>query len=120
MSNDIVNAVLRKLATQGHSFGAETLRSLKAAYYRYALDAVDQYKADAAFNGLKLDLNVEESAVELFAKNIMKAGDSFSQQPMAVPSMPTWSRVLSAHPDFFYRMRLAIEEDNNVQRIRAA
>ena len=120
MSNDIVNAVLRKLATQGHSFGAETLRSLKAAYYRYALDAVDQYKADAAFNGLKLDLNVEESAVELFAKNIMKAGDSFHQQPMAVPSMPTWSRVLSAHPDFFYRMRLAIEEDNNVQRIRAA
>jgi len=120
MSNDIVKAVIRKLATQGHSFGSETMRSIKASYYRLALDAVDQYKADGAFNGINLDLNAEENAVELFAENIMRAGESFSYQPMAVPFMPTWARICSACPDFLFRLRTTIEEDNQVQRLKVA
>ena len=33
-------------------------------------------------NGLKLDSHTEEKAVELFAINIMKAGEAFMQNPM--------------------------------------
>ena len=120
MSTDIIKSLLRKLAVQGYSFSSETLRSIKASYYRLALDAIDKYRADAAFNSLKIDLNSEEQAVELFAENVMKAGETFAYQPMAVPFMPTWSRVSSACPDFLYRLRIATEEDNGFQSRRAA
>ena len=120
MSTDIVKSLIRKLAIQGYSFSSDTLRSIKASYYRCALDTIDKYKADASFNGLKMDLNSEEKAVELFAENIMRAGETFTYQPMAVPFMPTWSRVASACPNFLYQLRVAIEEDNNVKRLKAA
>jgi glucosyl-3-phosphoglycerate synthase len=120
MSTDIVKSLIRKLAIQGYSFSNETLRSIKASYYRFALDAIDKYKADAAYNALEIDLNSEEKAVELFAENVMRAGENFAYQPMAIPFMPTWSRVSSACPDFLYRLRVAIEEDNGFQSYRAA
>ena len=120
MSTDIVKSLIRKLAIQGYSFSNETLRSIKASYYRFALDAIDKYKADAAYNALEIDLNSEEKAVELFAENVMRAGESFAYQPMAIPFMPTWSRVSSACPDFLYRLRVAIEEDNGFKSHRAA
>ena len=120
MSTDIIKSLVRKLAIQGYSFSNETMRSIKASYYRFALDAIDKYKADAAYNALEIDLNSEEKAVELFAENVMRAGEIFSCQPMAIPFMPTWSRVSSACPDFLYQLRVAIEEDNGLQSYRAA
>ena len=120
MSTDIVKSLLRKLAIQGYSFSNETLRSIKASYYRFALDAIDKYKADAAYNALEIDLNSEEKAVEMFAENVMRAGESYAYQPMAIPFMPTWSRVASACPDFLYRLRVATQVDNGLQRYRAA
>ena len=120
MSTDIIKSLIRKLAIQGYSVSKETMRSIKASYYRFALDAIDKYKADAAYNALQIDLNSEEKAVELFAENVMRAGETFAYEPMAVPFMPTWSRVSSACPDFLYRLRVAIEEDNGLQSYRAA
>lgn len=120
MSTDIIKSLFRKLAIQGHTFSNETMRTIKASYYRFALDAIDKYKADAAFNALEIDLNYEEKAVELFAENVMRAGDSFAYEPMAIPFMPTWSRVTSACPDFLYQLRVAIKEDNGLQSYRAA
>jgi len=120
MSTDIIKSLFRKLAIQGHTFSNETMRTIKASYYRFALDSIDKYKADAAFNALEIDLNSEEKAVELFAENVMRAGDSFAYEPMAIPFMPTWSRVTSACPDFLYQLRVAIKEDNGLQSYRAA
>ena len=65
---------LLKLATQGNTFSRERFRSLKATYYRSALDLIDIYRSDAIMNGLKFDSHTEEKAVELFAMNIMKVG----------------------------------------------
>ena len=120
MSTDIIKSLFRKLAIQGHTFSNETMRTIKASYYRFALDSIDKYKADAAFNALEIDLNSEEKAVELFAENVMRAGDSFAYEPMAIPFMPTWSRVTSACPDFLYQLRVEIKEDNGLQSYRAA
>jgi glucosyl-3-phosphoglycerate synthase len=120
MSTDIIKSLIRKLAIQGYTFGNETIRSNKATYYRFALDAIDKYKADAAYNALEIDLNSEEKAVELFAENVMRAGETFACEPMAIPFMPAWSRISSACPDFLYQLRVAIEEDNGLQRYRAA
>ena len=70
------------------------------------------YRSDAYMNGLKFDSHTEEKAVELFAINIMKAGEAFILNPMDTPFIPTWSRVKSAIPDFLIRLEKAVNEDN--------
>ncbi len=112
MSTDIAKAIYRKLATQGVIFNKETFRTLKATYYRTALDAIEAYYNDACINGLKLDRHQEEKTVELFTRNIMLAGDSFLDNPMETPFMPSWNRVISAVPDIMQRLDEAVEKDN--------
>jgi len=112
MSIDIIKTFIKKLATQGNSFSREKFRSLKATYYRSALDLIDIYRTDAYMNGLKFDSHTEEKAVELFAMNIMKAGEAFILNPMDTPFIPTWSRVKSAIPDFLGRLEKIVNEDN--------
>ncbi|MEK9854818.1 MAG: glycosyl transferase [Rhodobiaceae bacterium] len=112
MSIDISKVLIRKLATQGHCFGSDTFRTIKATYFRIALDMVSFYQSDAELNGLSFDINAEERAVELFAENIMRAGDDFTYTPMETPFIPSWTRVNSAIPDLGYRLRRAVEADN--------
>lgn len=111
MSIDITKALFRKLATQGHTFGNEVFRSLKATYYRIALDFIEAYRNDAKLNGLTVDIHSEEKAVELFAQNIMVAGQQFLEYPMDTPFVPSWNRVISAMPDVLQRLVQAVEED---------
>ncbi len=112
MSVDITKAFIRKLATEGETFTVEKIRTLKAAYYRIALDYVESYRNDAAMNGLSLDIHNEEEAVEMFAQNILTAGNTFLDQPMETPFMPTWNRVVSAMPDVLEQLKQAVELDN--------
>ncbi|MFT6188260.1 MAG: glucosyl-3-phosphoglycerate synthase [Oleispira sp.] len=112
MSIDISKALFRKLATHGKTFNTETFRSIKATYYRIALDFIETYHNDAVMNGLTLDIHSEEKAVELFAQNIMKAGEAFLDKPMDTPFIPSWNRVISAKPDILERLYEAVEEDN--------
>ena len=111
MSIDITKAFFRKLATQGHTFTNENFRTIKATYYRIALDFVETYYNDAVMNGLTLDIHAEEEAVEMFAKNIMTAGQNFLDNPMEKPFMPSWNRVISAMPDVLERLKEAVELD---------
>lgn len=112
MSIDICKALFRKLATQGTVFNSETFRSVKATYFRIALDFVETYKNDAIINGLNLDVHKEEMAVEMFAQNVMKAGQEFLDKPMENPFIPSWNRVVSAMPDIYNRLLSAVEEDH--------
>ena len=112
MSNDIAKAMFRKLAAKGEVFTTEKFRTLKATYYRVALDFIDTYRNDAVMNGLGYDRHAEEEAVELFARNIIAAGDLFLDRPMQKPFIPSWARVESAIPDIFKRLTQAVEEDH--------
>ena len=112
MSIDISKALFRKLATHGKTFNTETFRSIKATYFRIALDFIETYHNDALMNGLTLDIHQEEKAVELFAHNIMKSGEAFLERPMETPFIPSWNRVISAKPDILERLYNAVEEDN--------
>ncbi|WP_148253069.1 glycosyltransferase family protein [Aidingimonas lacisalsi] len=112
MSLDIAKALYRKLATLGVQINAESFRTIKATYYRIALDLIETYDNDAVMNGLKLDRHSEEQAVELFATNIMEAGDAFLEKPRDKPFIPSWNRVQAAIPDFLERMHAAVELDN--------
>ena len=112
MSMDICKAIFRKLATQGEVFTSETFRTIKATYFRVALDFIETYSSDARMNGLTLDRHSEEKAVELFAQNIMAAGEYFLSNPMETPFIPSWNRVVAAMPDILDRLYEAVEEDN--------
>jgi glucosyl-3-phosphoglycerate synthase len=112
MSIDISKSFIRKLATQGETFTAEKFRTLKATYYRIALDYVETYRNDAMMNGLTLDIHNEEKAVEMFAQNILTAGNTFLDQPMDTPFIPSWNRVVSAIPDILSQLKEAVELDN--------
>ncbi len=114
MSIDITKAVIRKLASQGETFSMSIFRSLKATYYREALDFVQIYKKDALMNKYEIDVHEEETAVELFAKNIMIAGEVFLDSPMESPNIPTWNRIDTAIPTFLANLKNAVKKDNEV------
>ena len=112
MSMNIAHALFRKLATDGVVFSAESFRTLKATYYRIALDLIEMYHSDAVINGLTLDRHTEEQTVELFASNIIAAGNAFLDNPLEAPFMPNWSRVHAADPELMARFRQAVAADN--------
>jgi glucosyl-3-phosphoglycerate synthase len=112
MSQDIAKSLYRKLAVRGHEFSRSTLRTIRAKYYRTALDQLESYAFDAEMNGLKLDLHSEEQVIELFAKNIMDAGVDFIDNPGEMPFMPNWNRVVSACPTILEEIKQAVALDN--------
>lgn len=112
MSMDICKALFRKLATNGEVLSTEEFRTIKATYYRIALDFIETYQSDAIINGLSIDRHKEEKAVELFARNVMEAGNYFLENPMDAPFVPSWSRVASALPNLKQEMYDAVELDN--------
>ena len=64
-------------------------------------------------NSFEIDVHEEEIAVELFAKNIMTAGQVFLESPMESPNIPTWNRIDTALPSFLSDLKQAVENDNN-------
>ncbi len=112
MSNDIARNIYAKLATNGSVFTKGTFRSIKATYQRIALDFVEQFSADAVINGLSIDRDKEERMVDMFAKNIYKAGIEYLDYPYQVPFMPSWKRVISAFPDISEEFYDIVEQDN--------
>lgn len=111
MSVDICKAVFRKLAADGTIFTPNVFRTLKATYYRSALDLLEAYYNDAQMNGLTVDRHQEERAIELFAENLMLAGQYFLDNPHETPFIPTWNRVHSADPDFLTALHEAAIAD---------
>jgi glucosyl-3-phosphoglycerate synthase len=111
MSIEIAKSLYRKLATEGVTLSNEDFRSIKAAYYRIALDATEQYFFDAKINGLQYDRHQEESSIEVFAQSIMAAGETFLSNPMESPFIPNWNRVQGAFPDICHQMLRAVRAD---------
>jgi len=113
MAVDICKALYRKLAVEGLVINRPLLRTLKACYYRTALDVVGHYDNDAVMSGLTLDRHNEEATVELFSRVLLAAGDEFLSRPDVSPFLHNWSRVVSAVPDIYDRLLGAVEADND-------
>ncbi|SDJ02082.1 glycosyl transferase [Lutimaribacter saemankumensis] len=111
MSTDICKAIFRKLAADGTVFTPNVFRTLKATYYRSALDLLEGYYNDAKMNGLSVDRHKEEKSIELFAENIIRAGQVFLDNPHETPFIPTWNRVHAADPQFLSDLRAAVAAD---------
>jgi glucosyl-3-phosphoglycerate synthase len=111
MSMDICKAIFRKLAADGTVFTPNVFRALKATYYRVALDLLEFYDNDAKMNGLTIDRHREEKTIELFANNIMAAGQVFLDKPNETPFVPNWSRVNAADPGIVGELRALVAAD---------
>jgi glucosyl-3-phosphoglycerate synthase len=62
-------------------------------------------------NGLAFDRHEEELAVELFTGVLSGAGLKFARDPLGLPQIPNWNRVISALPEFLDELREAVEAD---------
>lgn len=113
MAREIARSLFRKLATEGVRFSREDFRTIKATYFRIALDISEQYYFDAIINGLAYDRHAEECSIELFSQSIMHAGDAYLDNPEEAPFMPNWNRVISAAPDFSVQFLQAVSADNH-------
>jgi glucosyl-3-phosphoglycerate synthase len=111
MVADIAASAIRNLASYGVEFDAGFLTTLVVAYMRTAQDAIAAYSDDALLNGLTFDRHEEELAVELFTGALSGAGLKFARDPMGLPQIPNWNRVIAALPDFLDALRDAVEAD---------
>lgn len=112
MARDICKALYRKLAIEGIVFTPGFFRTLKACYYRTALDMIDHYHNDAVMSGLSLDRHRESETVELFGKILMAAGQEFLSGAAEPPFSPNWARVTSALPEVYDMIGDAARADN--------
>lgn len=111
MSIDIAKTFFRHLASQGLVFDMETFHTISASYLKAALSTAEIYHKDALLNGLHFDLHREEQAVELFSRNILKAGRSFLDGSSDKSVIPSWARVNDALPDALSQLYRAVEDD---------
>jgi len=110
MAADIAKCLFRTIAGEGVVFGREHFRALQVRYVRLAEDTINRYYADALLNGLVFDRHAEEQAVATFAQSLRAAAEDYCQDPLGVPPIPAWNRVISAMPDFFDLLRDAVHE----------
>ena len=112
MSIDIAKNLFRNLANEGIDLSESMLRTLKATYLRTAQETITKYHDDAALNGLDFDRHEEEVAVEAFVQGVELASKAFMDDPLSIPLIPNWNRVISAIPDFLERLKNAVYDDN--------
>jgi len=120
MASDIAKSLFRTLAGEGVVFRLDDFRTLQVRYVRMAEDTISRYYADAMLNGLEYDRHDEERAVAVFAKCLRQAADEYLADPLGLPLIPNWNRVIAAVPDFFERLVVAVETDHRVSREAAA
>lgn len=114
MTLDIAKALFRTMAGEGLVLTRDHFRSLQVRYVRMAEDTINRYYADAMLNGLEFDRHAEESAVAAFAKSLREAAAQFLDDPLGLPQIPNWNRVIAAIPDFFNLLLDAVEEDSQL------
>jgi glucosyl-3-phosphoglycerate synthase len=120
MACDIAKTLFRTLAGEGVVFTEEHFRTLQVRYVRTAEDIMTRYYADALLNGLEYDRHSEELAVAAFAKSLREASEEFLQDPLGLPLIPNWNRVVAAIPDFFQRLSLAVDLDCGTSKFLVA
>jgi glucosyl-3-phosphoglycerate synthase len=111
MTTDIAKSLFGTLAAEGVAFTVDQFRSLEVRYVRMAQDTISRYYADAVLNGLKFDRHSEELAVAAFVKSLRSAAEEFLAEPLGVPLIPNWNRVLAAIPEYFDLMKDAVDRD---------
>ncbi len=100
MSIDICKAIFRKLAADGTVFTTNTFRTLRATYYRTALDLLEAYANDAADERAEpRPPRARSRRSSCLPRTSCAAGKVFLDNPHETPFIPNWNRVNAADPD---------------------
>ena len=110
MTLEIAKNLFRTLAAQGCVLSDAEFRTLLVHYQQLAQDTINKYYADAMLNGLEFDRHAEASAVTAFAESLREAAEAYMANPMSLPIIPSWNRVLHAIPGMFDLILDAAEE----------
>jgi glucosyl-3-phosphoglycerate synthase len=110
MTFEIAKNIFRTLAAQGCILGDAEFRTLLVHYQQLAQDTINKYYADAMLNGLEFDRHAEATAVSAFSESLREAAAMYSENPLSLPLIPNWNRVLHAIPGFFDLILGAAEE----------
>jgi glucosyl-3-phosphoglycerate synthase len=112
MCIDISKSIFRTLASEGVVFSDGFFKTLIATYVKTSQDMLKNYEDDATVNALVFDRHEESLAVETFTGGIKTAAGIIKEDPLGVPLIPSWDRVISAFPDIQSDLKEAVEEDN--------
>ncbi|MCC6163965.1 MAG: glycosyl transferase [Acidobacteria bacterium] len=112
MTIDICKSLFRQLAAEGIELSSGTFRTLQAAYVRTAEDTLTRFHHDAMLNGLDFDRHAEETAVGAFVQAVQIASRQFLDDPLGIPLIPSWNRVVAAQSTIFEDLRDAVRADN--------
>jgi glucosyl-3-phosphoglycerate synthase len=112
MAADIGKALLRVLSQDGLVMSEAFFRTMMTTYIQESRTAIEKYHALALLNGLIYDRHAEIEAVDAFVGSLKLAIDEFVKDPIGIPMLPGWVRVVAAIPDFLDRLYEAVEEDN--------
>ncbi len=55
--------------------------------------------------------------VAVFAGSLRRAAEEFIEDPLGVPPIPNWNRVLAAIPEFFELLLDAVDKDKRPARV---
>lgn len=112
MCIDISKSIFRTLASEGIIFSDGFFKALIATYVRTAQDMLKRYEDDATVNGLVFDRHEESLAVETFTEGIKRASEIIMKDPLGVPLISSWDRVVSALPEIMEMVKEAVDKDN--------
>ena len=112
MSGEIFKSLLRVLIEEGHiQVSKSFLLSLQVLYKKNAQACIRKYHADATINDIKYDRHLEETMVEKFSGELMKAGRSYMLKPVGT-RLPDWLRTMSAREEILEELLEIVMEEN--------
>ncbi|MFZ5572809.1 MAG: glycosyl transferase [Thermodesulfobacteriota bacterium] len=112
MATDIAEAMLRVMSQDGMVLSQAFFRTLAIAYIEESRIAIEKYHALSLLNGLTYDRHAEIEATEAFVDCLKKASRKFVTDPVGIPMLSAWVRILAAVPDFQERLEEAVALDN--------
>ncbi len=119
MTVDIAKSLFRTVAAEGLAFTRDHFRTLQVRYVRMAQDTIERYYADALVNGLEFDRHAEELAVATFARSLCEAAEEYCADPLGLPLIPNWNRVIAAVPEVFDLLKEAVDQPEISRRCAA-
>ena len=113
MATDIGKALFRVLSEDGMVMSEAFFRTLLTAYIQESRKAIEKYDALSHLNGLTDDRHTEIEAVMAFVDSLKRAMEEFTRDPVGIPMMAAWVRVVAAIDDIYDRIFEAVEKDNH-------
>lgn len=113
MAIDIAKSIFRTLLSEGIIFTDHTFRTIRLTYLTIAREMMERYSADAMIDSLIFERHEEGKTIETFYNAIDSAASVVIKSPWGAEPIPNWNRVTSAIPDFFERLKGAVEEDSD-------